>query len=632
MSQAIPVLRDQEPDPRDTARPAGPRSTGGAARRESGGTTASAKESAQQRSVQQQSAQQRSTQQSRNESVRIGRADAAAPAERVTRASQVGNTALVENVNTAPTADAASLVGTVPLETAPMSYATPLEYTAALDDEDTAQAELTVGLAEPVPTGNDRLRQLRLRRFWTQAEFAAAFEARSRQIGRPLSLSVRQVRRWESDNPPLPLPAYQAVLEALYGIPIEAMGFQPSWVRRDGERSAPRADGGAGGARASQDDPERQDPVKRRQFVAGALAAGCAAAVGDRLRESERPAGPTAAPAAASGPGFPGVYGDLASLNGYSAIAGQHRALYWSVPSAAMFAPVAAHTELGLGLLRRAGSPALRTRLAAPVALTALLAARLAFFDLRQPQLAEGYFTVALDTAREAANRPLTAAVLAHMAFVPAYAGRPRRARELMAQAHRQARGMAGPLQTSWMYAVEAELEAKGGGGAVARDLISRSEDELARAESGPVAPKFATVASARASADAADGAEPDWLDFFDAARLTGFKGFCALATGRPAEAATALESSLRAMPLEGSKQRSVALADLAGARLAQGEPEEAARLLGGAIGQLKAQWYATGVDRVDTVRRRLGSSGIPLRTIAPLDEARRTLELSRPA
>jgi transcriptional regulator with XRE-family HTH domain len=505
----------------------------------------------------------------------------------------------------------------------------------------------TVPAGNTAPAGNDRLRQLRLRRFWTQAEFAAAFEARSRQIGRPLSLSVRQVRRWESDNPPLPLPAYQAVLEALFGIPIEAMGFQPSWVRRDGERSAPPAVGGAGGTRSSQDDPERQDPVKRRQFVAGALAAGCTAAVGDRLREAGRPDGAAAAPHVPAGPGYPGVYGDLASLNGYSLIATQHRALYWSVSAAAMFAPVAAHAELGLGLLRRAGSPALRTRLAAPVALTALLAARLAFFDLRQPQLAEGYFTVALDTAREAADRRLTAAVLAHMAFVPAYAGRPRRARELMAQAHRQGRGMAGPLQTAWMYAVEAEVEARGGGGAVARDLISRSEDELARVGSDPAAPEFGAAAPAGAAfagarststattntaAGPADLDEPDWLDFFDAARLTGFRGYCALATGRPTEAATALEATLRAMPLEGSKQRSVALADLAGARLAQREPEEAARLLGGAIGQLRAQWYATGVDRVDSVRRRLGSSRVPLRTVTTLDEARRTLELNRPA
>src|SRR6266699_6607378 len=130
--------------------------------------------------------------------------------------------------------------------------------------------------AHPGNTGNHALRQLRLRRFWTQADFASAFEARSRQIGRPLSLSVRQVRRWESDNPPLPLPAYQAVLEALFGVPIERMGFQPQWAREeadppdagaraDRERAAGGgpAQWGAGVTRSPQDDHERHDPVKR---------------------------------------------------------------------------------------------------------------------------------------------------------------------------------------------------------------------------------------------------------------------------------------------------------------------------------------------------------------------------------
>ena len=195
-------------------------------------------------------------------------------------------------------------------------------------------------------------------------------------------------------------------------------------------------------------------------------------------------------------------------------ITAQHRALYWTVPAAAMFAPVAAHSEFGLGQLRSAGSPALRTRLAAPVAETAMLAARLAFFDLQQPQLAEGYFAVALDAARESADRPLTSAVLTHMAFVPAYAGHARRARDLMAEAHRQARGAVGATQLAWMCAVEAEVEAKLGDGRTANDLIARSEGVLGGQSRAWVS-----------------GPDPQWLDFFDGSRLAGFKGFCRLAT-----------------------------------------------------------------------------------------------------
>jgi ATP/maltotriose-dependent transcriptional regulator MalT len=277
-----------------------------------------------------------------------------------------------------------------------------------------------------------------------------------------------------------------------------------------------------------------------------------------------------------------------------------------------MFAPVAAHSELGLGLLRAAGSPALRARLARPVAETALLAARLAFFDLRQPRLAEGYFAVALDAARESADRALTGAVITHMAFVPACAGQARRARELMAEAHRQARGAVGATQSSWMYAVEAEVEARVGGGSGANELIARSEARLGAGGAG-------------------SGAVPEWLDFFDASRLAGFKGYCQLATGRCGEAAVSLERTLRTLSPSAGKQRSVVLADLAQARAQQGELEESARLVGSAITQLQRSWYATGVERVDGVRRRLAAVNAPVRVLAPVEEARHALEAVRP-
>jgi hypothetical protein len=477
------------------------------------------------------------------------------------------------------------------------------------------------------PAGNNALRQLRLRRFWTQADLAAAFETRSRQIGRPLSLSVRQVRRWESGDPPLPLPAYQAVLEALFGVPIEQMGFRPEWAQRADtplpqahpaeagwERTGAGLESGAvggatGSTRSPQADLERQDPVKRRQFMAGAVALGSGA-----LATLPRPATAAVTPPGRAAPAALDSGTDGGLVTGYSLITAQHRALYWSVPAAAMFGPVAAHSEFGLGLLRSAGSPALRARLAVPVAETAMLAARLAFFDLQVPQLAEGYFTVALDAARESADRPLTSAVLTHMAFVPAFAGQARRARDLMAEAHRQARGAVGATQLSWMCAVESEVEAKLGDGRAATDLIARSEGALGGLGRG----------------DAQD-ADPEWLDFFDGSRLAGFKGYCRLSTGRCADAATALEQMLCTLPSASSKQRSITLADLARARAGQRELEESALLLRRAIDQLSSQWYATGVDRVDAVRRHLAAAGAPARALAPVDEARHALEAARP-
>jgi transcriptional regulator with XRE-family HTH domain len=533
-------------------------------------------------------------------------------------------------------------------------------------------------------SGNQALRQLRLRRFWTQADFASAFEARSRQIGRPLSLSVRQVRRWESDNPPLPLPAYQAVLEALFGVPIERMGFQPQWAREAAGQSdsgsdtaaasalAERTDrfdqqpppfdpaaqfgqpqfgrpqqfhqsrwsagryqaehGGAGVTRSPQDDHERHDPVERRQFMTSAVALGSGGLAAPPPSSARASAQPAPRPAFAADTerqaeaadrlaehehagGTPGAASvDPALVAGYAVITAQHRALYWSVAASAMFAPVAAHSELGLGLLRAAGSAALRARLARPVAETALLAARLAFFDLQQPRLADGYFSVALDAARESADRAMTGAVLAHMAFAPAFAGQARRARDLIAEAHRQTQGAVGAVQRSWMHAVESEVEARVGGGFAANELIARAEGDLAEVGGAGLA-----------------GEQPEWLDCYDPSRLAGFRGYCQLATGRNGEAAASLEHTLRTLPSASAKQRSIALADLAHVRAQQGELEESARLLGGAIAQLRRSWYATGLDRVDTVRRRLAAVNAPVRVLAPVEEARHALEAVRP-
>ena len=445
------------------------------------------------------------------------------------------------------------------------------------------------------------LRELRLRRFWTQADFSARFEERSRQIGRPLSLSVRQVRRWESETPPLPLPAYQAVLEALLGVPIEQLGFQPTWEQEFGRRDA--IAGGAGISRSSVDDLERYDPVRRREFVAGAAVLGTTVLAATALGASTAQAVAGGAPESRSEKDR----GD--QQTGFALITAQHRSMYWSVPAAAMFAPVAAHSELGLGLLRNAKTSSARAGLALPLAETALLVGRMAFFDLQRPEVAQDYFDTAFDAAVESGDRAMQSAVLTHMAFVPAFAGVPGPARALMARAHRVAHGAISATQRSWMLAVEAEVEAKLGNPDQAASLISRSETAL-HADSGPA---------------------PQWLDYFDAVRLAGFKGYCHLSTGRPQLAARALEQTLRTLPESALKQRSIALADLAQARIQQGELDESVRLLDGAISTLRENWYATGVERVDGVRRSLAAHNAPARALAPLTESRHCLESARP-
>ncbi len=104
-----------------------------------------------------------------------------------------------------------------------------------------------------------KLTQLRRAAGYTQASFVAAFLEEAARLEVAASLSVRQLRRWERETPPpLPHPGQQAVLEAMFGVPLAEMGFDVPKHRVT--VAMPISDAGE---------------VKRRTFVAdaGALAA-----------------------------------------------------------------------------------------------------------------------------------------------------------------------------------------------------------------------------------------------------------------------------------------------------------------------------------------------------------------------
>lgn len=111
-------------------------------------------------------------------------------------------------------------------------------------------------MAGHVTGGLARLRQAA---GYTQESFGEAFRQEARRLGIAAAVSVRQLRRWERETPPpLPHPGQQAVLEALFGVPLHEMGFDVPAYRLT--VAAPISDAGE---------------VKRRTFVAdaGVLAA-----------------------------------------------------------------------------------------------------------------------------------------------------------------------------------------------------------------------------------------------------------------------------------------------------------------------------------------------------------------------
>ncbi|MFI9050396.1 helix-turn-helix transcriptional regulator [Streptomyces sp. NPDC053427] len=377
--------------------------------------------------------------------------------------------------------------------------------------------------------GNRQLKSARVAAGYpTQQAFAEA-----------LGVDVRQVRRWESDKPPWPHPDMQQRLTQLTGQNVESLGFViPAGRDRPTER--------------------RSAPVSLR---GGAV----------HLPAVPSQSGASVQPASVA--------------SDYERITRSHRHLYWSVAPATLHPSVRAHADLGCALLAETAG---RTRhtVAAALAETWLLAGRIEFFDLREPDDAGPTLLRALQAAGEADDPLMGAAILAHSAFVPGWTGDREKAGERIAAARAYARrGPASAEFLSWLDAVEAECESRCGNTRTALHLIGHAEEALTRGS------KYSN---------------PEWMDWFNPVRLAAFKGNTQLQAGHLPQARTTLLGALDQMPPSDGKQQTVIYGDLAAVEAAAGQPEEACRYACLALDQLEITWYATGMERIREVRRAL--------------------------
>lgn len=398
------------------------------------------------------------------------------------------------------------------------------------------------------PAPNLRLKAQRARLGLTQAEVAQALaEIAWQQHGDRLGVDATMVSKWERGLK-RPRKLYRNLLCSLYGSSEEELGFHPP--------------------RAGTSFYNLGDDVKRREFLQSATLLGIAAVnpltVWERLSQAlERPAA------------------DEGTVAAYESISAGHRGMYWTTPAPPLFESSTAHTQLGLHLLRTTNSGS-RQRLTCSVAQAALLSARLAFFDLANPAVADPCLNVARELAEQSEDHALIAAVYGHMAFVPGFAGHAHTASAALDSAHHHARRSRGPRLSSWLHCVSAEIGARTGDPQRAVDHARRAEDAL----SGP-------------------GLDPTWLDFYDASRLAGFTGYVQLRAGDQKTAATTLEAAVATLPASATKQHSVLLLDLATAYAAN-EPEHAVELVTQAVTGLRSDWYATARDRIPAVQAAL--------------------------
>ncbi|MCY0928283.1 transcriptional regulator [Streptomyces sp. H27-H1] len=374
------------------------------------------------------------------------------------------------------------------------------------------------------PLGNVRLRAARQAAgFRSQQALADALTARG------LSVSARQVRRWESADPRPPYSDQQrALVELLNVAAIEDLGF-PATTGVDAGRV---------------------------------------------LRTP--PAAPMTVPNAVQPP---------SAASAFAAVTRAHRRLYWTVAPGTLHPSVVAHAGLGAALLP-ATTGGVRQAVASALAESWLLAGRIEFFDLTEPARARETWLRALQAAGDADDALLGAAILAHTAFVPGWAGDRAGASERMAMARTSARrGAASAELLAWLDAVEAECETRCGNTRAALNLIGHGEDILAAGGDTP---------------------SPDWMDWFSSVRLAAFKGNTQLRAGHLPQARETLLGVLEGLPGDADKQRTVVLGDLAAVEAAAGQPEAACSYAIRALDLLETHWYATGMERVREVRREL--------------------------
>ena len=397
--------------------------------------------------------------------------------------------------------------------------------------------------------GNTRLRSARqalgLR---SQQQLADAVTRAGHSIGLRISITARTVRRWESESPPWPHPDHQAAVEALFQRPITELGFTPPWA----------------GAQPGIPHTERNSVSPA---VTASTAAGSLTMFPQRLSAAQLP-------------------GSIVS--DYISVTSAHRHMYWVVPPAQLHDAVAAHVTLGAHLISSVPDAARRS-LAAAVSESSLLAGRIEFFDLQNPAKGQASLVIALQAAQDAQDALLGSAVLAHMAFIPAFSGDSKRADEardkIRAARAFARRGPASPEMLAWLDAVEAEVETRFGDTRKALQLIHHAEDIYATEEPRP---------------------SPPWLDWFSPVRLAGFKGNTLMIARQPGPARDTLQKVLDQLPGDAVKQRSVILADLAAVAVSENDPEQACALAEAALDHLARYWYATGMDRVRAVRESL--------------------------
>jgi transcriptional regulator with XRE-family HTH domain len=437
----------------------------------------------------------------------------------------------------------------------------------------------------PVGSGHPRLRELRTESGWTQQQLAEKLNyfAWTHGQGRT-AVNADMVAKWERGAKGIS-PRYKGLLCQLFAVTAEQLGFTPAPSAtptrpvRDAESLVAMLDdaaslldqlGAAGTALAPQMLSAWKDTVTSRRTMLGLLD-----------------------PAAADPAGH--ARAATATVAELEQLAQRYEALHATADPAVLLTPVAAHVRMVKVALSRDHTAAERRRLLRNRATVATLAGRLAFEDLGDALSGRAYFSMAVDSAREAKCDQAAAVALGYTAQLAHGEGMTGAAREHLAAAFAHAEHA--PALAAWLASIQAVLAADSGDHTAAADALHRAE---------PTA------------SEPAQQSYP--LHNYGPAQLAAVTGHIQLRAGDYTAVRTALTVALDHLPPTDRRGRILALIDLAMAELHAGNVPDACRYATTAADLLQRAPYTTGTAHL-RASRTVAARPIGPRALRVLDE-----------
>jgi len=401
---------------------------------------------------------------------------------------------------------------------------------------------------------NERLRYQRRLRGWTLDEVAERLH-RLAASGPELGVDAHMVGRWER-GVRRPAPRYVALLGRLFELSPDELGL----VEEPEERA---------------ETIDKEDDVKRRQFLQYlSVVTGATTLDWDRLAALVR-----------------GQFGpsDHILVDDLEAITKSYARQVETVAPGSLLPALRGHLEILNGSLQAHHVEPVRRRLLSLAGETALLTGRLSWL-LENRGEARRCWSLAFDLGREAGDDTLVAHALGQQRVLHSTIpnrgryGSTERALAVLDAAESKLRTTASPYVRTAVLCLRAEDHAALGDAYASQRDLEAAEAALARA-TGPD-----------------DGLYVLW----DAGRIAGYRGSCALTLDRPEEASTILEDALSRTSETLIGQRCAVVTDLAAAYAMQREVEHSATLLRGAVDAAEAAGLGELVQRALGARRHL--------------------------